>query len=59
MSLKYRPFLWRRTTDKGSLDSESRMAKISKHPHLEREAVEGAEALCEKVGGKDEAGIGK
>ena len=33
--------------------------KISKHPHLEREDVEGAEALCEKVGGKDEAGIGK
>ena len=61
MSLEYRPFLWRRTTDKGSLDSESCRAKgwpltfkISKHLH-----VEGAEALCEKTGGKDEAGIGK
>ena len=50
---------------KGSLDSESCRVKgwlltfkISKHPHLEREHVEGAEPLCEKVGGEDEAGSG-
>ena len=65
MSLKHRPFLWRRTTGKGSLDSEScgvkgwpLTFKISKLPHLQRENVEGAEALCEKVGGKDKAGSG-